>query len=356
MPFSSSHNARHIHINNSFLNFMLRRLPVFLSYSIVGSPLRLKGSSYAISSEQLWIRGATGAMSPDVTIHAISGFISSLFLASYGDRTLLLDSGCVMDFDAVRFYQQSVLPKSPVACVVATHCHPDHMGAIQRYGTEAPSVTTCAPEGMSEWYGGNRGGLQWAFDTFLSMGVGWSTGRGLRSTYYPRTFIPTHTLRDGMQVPGFEDWTAIHVPGHTQHMVCLYHANSAVLYTSDMMIGHRKGQFWSPIPLDLPSSYQKSVRRLRDLRVSFLLLSHGGIVDVADISGGWQGILDQVQAHANNVDFSRHWQLQFVSKFMIGWSPLGHPSRDGLDVRKDRMIDLTKIGPWCDKTSVFHVK
>ena len=92
---------------------------------------------------------------PGVRIFEIAGYISSLFLAEHDDgRLLLLDAGTARDFATV----EAAIPRvtggrrraSDLDLVVATHAHPDHMGAAlawrQRYGTRV-----AAPARVGDW-------------------------------------------------------------------------------------------------------------------------------------------------------------------------------------------------------------
>lgn len=66
----------------------------------------------------------------DFTLHTIDGHISTIYLAVYSDKILILDCGCRCDITRVETYIEKRLKKdlSTVKLVVASHAHPDHGG------------------------------------------------------------------------------------------------------------------------------------------------------------------------------------------------------------------------------------
>ncbi len=241
-------------------------------------------------------------------IYNISGYISTLHLVHYPEREscFLLDTGMPSDFFRIRYFVENVVfPGRKLAEVmkvaVSTHCHIDHIGAGYFLGkNDIPVVTT---KNWERYYAGWRGAVQHEFDRVLSLSVAWRLGRRLESVFMPvdgsltpsgRTPLPQ--LDEGNTVPFFEDWVAIKCPGHTGHMVMLYHPFTHILYAADFFILHRH-EFRAPIPIDIEFAYNHTIHRLRKLDVRYVLLAHQGTINVEEVVGGWNFVLDEVVRH-----------------------------------------------------------
>jgi glyoxylase-like metal-dependent hydrolase (beta-lactamase superfamily II) len=301
-------------------------------FEVVDGPLNMKGASHRISRELLSTKLVTGE---PMKVHALSGSMSTLFVCEYPERgeTLLLDAGTPADFALVDYYvthETQTLARPPInvadgtelslpasssslfsrsgkdnkkrlTLALSTHCHVDHIGSIESH---LKNGTQCMlTDGYEHYYAGYTGSVQRLCDMGLALLVCHRLHRDYVNMWSTKV-VPPHPalvrprLADGVSVPGYEDWLAIHTPGHTAHMVALYHPASRILYAADNFVRH-KGQFWSPIPVDIPYAYSHTLHRLRGLDVSFALLPHGGIVNVEE-AGGWNSILDDVVQHAKS--------------------------------------------------------
>ena len=296
-------------------------------FTLGGSPLRVKGSGKSITNELL--RTSTYSGEPMI-IHCISGYISTLFLAEYPERgeCLLLDTGMPSDYERVKFYvEQAVFHGKKkfadvMKLVVSTHCHIDHIGAGYYYGMHGiPVVTT---RHFERYYAGWQGRMQHECDRALSLTVAWRLGRRYESVLMPRNGLltpqghkPLPQLDEGHTVPFFEDWVAIKCPGHTGHMVMLYHPPTHILYAADFLILHNK-EYRAPLPTEIEFAYNHTVHRLRSLPVRYVLLAHQGTVNVEDIAGGWNFILDEVVRHMSKEPTSR--LMRVVMNVAVGWS------------------------------------
>ena len=292
--------------------------------------MRVKGENRSISHESLNVRlPPTGE---PLRIHALSGYVSSLYICEYPERgeTLLLDGGVPGDFDRVNHFVKNGLTSGPsdtqrLTCALSTHAHIDHVGSIERH---LENGTNCfVAEDWESYYTGAGGAFQRVVDAGLASLVAYRLGRGFDYMWHNGSLSSTNPnlaktrLRDGTQIPGFEDWIAIHVPGHTGHMVALYQPTTNILYAADLIIHHKK-DFWPPIPLDIPYAYNHTLHRLRKLTVDWLLLPHGGIVNVEEV-GGWDAILDIVADNAANKT-STNLTKSFVEKALVGWGNDNH--------------------------------
>jgi glyoxylase-like metal-dependent hydrolase (beta-lactamase superfamily II) len=261
-------------------------------------------------------------------IHSISGYISTLHLVQYPEREccLLLDTGMPSDFYRVRFYVENVVfpgrkMEDVLTLVVSTHCHIDHIGAGYHFGKKVPVVTT---KNWERYYAGWKGRMQYEFDRILSLTVAWRLGRRHESVFLPRDAALTPPgqaslpqLDEGHAVPFFEDWVAIKCPGHTGHMIMLYHPVTQILYAADFFILHRK-EFRAPIPVDIEYAYNHTIHRLRKLDVRYVLLAHQGVVNVEELAGGWNFVLDEVVRHLRKEKSLRITEQ--LIKLAIGWT------------------------------------
>mmetsp|Transcript_24223 Transcript_24223/g.74986 ORF Transcript_24223/g.74986 Transcript_24223/m.74986 type:complete len:386 (-) Transcript_24223:56-1213(-) len=326
----------------------LPRIPSFRqrhNYKLVGPPLRVAGDNDALSHEVLTTK--TNAVTGEpMRIYALSGYVSCLYLCHYPERpgpnVVALDCGTPVDATRIAHFlrhfrdndrrpihglgsspdtavdgvgsEGDVLAKS-LALAVATHAHPDHCGAARVYRRQH-GVPIAAPARLERYYAGWWGAAQLMSERFLLSAFAYMLGRhrierpmmsrtdmcleppqvttagGALVDAYPR-------LQDGSPLPlGFHDWTAIACHGHTGHMVGLYHSAARIFYGADLIIARGKGRFAGPLPIDLPEEYLHTVERLRKLPVRWLLCAHGGIVDLDDVAGGWDYVLDEVAEHA----------------------------------------------------------
>lgn len=308
----------------------------------------MRGDGSTISFERVLTKSDTDEV---MQIHAISGYIATLFLCEYVDRGefLMLDGGAASDGERVAAYIHHVntergrvqpgtkTPPPPLKdslkLVVATHAHMDHVGGGAGYiKAGIPVVPSNNIDGL---YDGSSGSFQRAADHVLGQFVAWRLGRRpIMSGAHPKVLpplskadldssvlagVPPQPLSDLSPVPGFEDWIAIHAPGHTTHMVLLYHPASRILYAADMILRQRRGEFWSPVPVDVDWAYSHTLHRLRGLDVRFLMMAHGGIADVEEF-GGWGAILDEVATHAARKGTSTLF-LSFIERFLTGRAP-----------------------------------
>jgi glyoxylase-like metal-dependent hydrolase (beta-lactamase superfamily II) len=256
-------------------------------------------------------------------IHAITGYISTLFVAEYTDTSsegknsskfFLLDAGCRCDVPRLETLvdflhdpshlihsgpsaspppagatdaapseggNESTPAAAAISLMMATHAHPDHMGSAsllqQRHGTRVVS----AP-GVGDHHRGPIGLATWAAEMALAHFMAKLVGRPkLETTLFPPHLRPDFPdLQDGDALPSFaSDWRGLYVPGHTQHMFALYHPAARILYAADlMMYNPRTRRCTPPTPVEFEDEYVATLRRLRDLPVDWLLLPHGGIV------------------------------------------------------------------------------
>ncbi len=124
----------------------------------------------------------------------VGGFTSNAFLVA-GDRTVLVDVG--NDFDVVSAAREYV---ETVDAVVLTHTHPDHVGNLGAV-VDAFDIDV------------------WGYDT-AQPGV-------------------DHEIEDGEMVQlGDDQYEALYTPGHKNDHICLYSAESGVLFAGDLVFAN----------------------------------------------------------------------------------------------------------------------
>ena len=338
----------------------------------------MSGDGRSLTCERLLVRDSPHNMDA-FTIHCLSGYVSCLYLlelprlpgkpalgtAPDNERSwVLLDAGTKSDVNRlVHFLRHQCKEPRPLdvamPLIVSTHAHPDHIGGIAPL-MRTHHVGVVAAAAKHEQYYKGLGRTHWWIDTYLLqlfarmlkrrplelqicrsdiykfrnslMGRGslgeptsWVTSRyngrlkgGELKDLEKTGYVP---LEDGSRLPMLDQWVAIQVPGHTMHMVALYHEPSHILYAADLIIGH-KGEFRAPIPVDNERAFEHTLERLKHLSVSFLLLAHGGMIDLRERPGGWTGVLDEVRAHLREKGGTRGVNITHkIVQWLSGTSP-----------------------------------
>jgi glyoxylase-like metal-dependent hydrolase (beta-lactamase superfamily II) len=214
------------------------------------------------------------------TIHTLDGHISTIYLAVYPDKILVLDGGCRCDAWKIETYITRKLrrPMSSVKLVVASHSHPDHAGGSPAISSKY-GLPLAAPPGINKWYRGATGSLQHKIDTMLAYHVARTTKRPFENLFYSRHVKFDVALTDGTRLPGFEDWMVYHSPGHTNHDIVLYNETFRVLYAADVILCVN-GKFLLPFPVPMEERMHSTLDKIGALTVDTLLLAHGGLMAV----------------------------------------------------------------------------
>ena len=218
------------------------------------------------------------------TIHAVDGYIETLYLAVYADKVLLIDSGCRCDTPRVEkvMTRQLNRPMTQIALAVASHAHPDHAGGAHAL-RKRHTIPVAAPREINRWYAGFFGAIQHKIDIILGYFVSWSLKYPFEMLCFRRHLPMEHPLDDGDTLPGFEDWQVIATPGHTSHDIVLYHAETQTLYAADIILKIGTS-YRPPFPVSMKEKMRESLEKIRDLKVSHLLMAHGGVEKINDFS------------------------------------------------------------------------
>ncbi len=213
----------------------------------------------------------------DFSLHTIDGIISTIYLAVYPDKILLLDCGCRCDITRVETYIEKKLKRSlsSVKLVVASHAHPDHGGGAPFF-CRKHGLPLAAPRGINEWYRGIMGFIQHKVDISLGYHVVRTTRKPMSNLFYDRKIRIDHPLDSGSVLPGFEDWAVISTPGHTHHDMVFYNKKEKLLYAADVILCIN-GKYVLPFPVPMERRMAQSLDILANLDVETMVLAHGGV-------------------------------------------------------------------------------
>ena len=182
------------------------------------------------------------------------------------------------------------LGAEPLAQVVNTHCHSDHMGgnaAVAR----AYGCGIAVPEGE------------------VAAIEAWD-GKALLLDYADQDaerFTPAMALRAGeSHVWGDLEWEAIAAPGHDMGALCFYNAEHRILISGDALWEHGFGFVMPPAiePAALPAT-RVTLERLAELDVRVVIPGHGE--PFADFGAALERALSRVEAfEADPLRLARH--------------------------------------------------
>lgn len=205
----------------------------------------------------------------------LDGYIQSIYLAVYPDKLMLLDGCCRADVSMVLDYIQKNLkrPITDLKVVVVTHMHPDHAGGANAL-REATGCLIVSADKPKQWYAGIIGKAMLLTDIGLAYYVAHLKGRPRKKLWYSAYLHPDMTVKDGDKIIGFEDWQVLETPGHTDRDLSLLHVPTQQVYTADLII-KLKHKFVAPFPVHYPKAYKSSLKKIKDLNPSNVMMAHG---------------------------------------------------------------------------------
>jgi glyoxylase-like metal-dependent hydrolase (beta-lactamase superfamily II) len=215
-------------------------------------------------------------------IHALDGYIQKIYLVEYEEKLMLLDGASRADISYLKHFITHELqrPFNDLAAVVVTHMHPDHAGAAHKLRT----LTGCkivSAQREHHWYRGASGFIMHLTDIMLARWVARRKNKPRRNLWYSRKLDADVMLSDGQAIPGFDDWTVLETPGHTDRDLSLHHQEKGILYVADLMVEVKK-HLISPFPIFHPNKYRASIKRIYNLQPKVLLVAHGGQVEFTE--------------------------------------------------------------------------
>lgn len=221
-------------------------------------------------------------MCRDMKIHALDGYIQKIYLVEYEEKLMLLDGASRADISYLKHFITHELqrPFNDLAAVVVTHMHPDHAGAAHKLRT----LTGCkivSAQREHHWYRGASGFIMHLTDIMLARWVARRKNKPRRNLWYSRKLDADVMLSDGQAIPGFDDWTVLETPGHTDRDLSLHHQEKGILYVADLMVEVKK-HLISPFPIFHPNKYRASIKRIYNLQPKVLLVAHGGQVEFTE--------------------------------------------------------------------------
>ena len=216
---------------------MTAAMPAVLDYPFAGPPL--PGEAIAVAPRLLWLRMPL----PFALDHI------NLWLHDEGDRFTLTDCGYgdAVTRELWERHFAGTLERKPIARIIATHCHPDHVGnaawLAERFA--APVAMTHAEFLSAHAIAGDHSGHSGAATIELFRRHGMTSDHlaalAARGNRYrrgvpelPRSF---ERLLDGDKVgAGGATWRVVEGHGHSPEHASLYCAERALLISGDMLL------------------------------------------------------------------------------------------------------------------------
>ncbi len=228
------------------------------------------------------------------TLHQIKGYIATIYLVEYQGKVLLLDGGARRDAPRIKDFFAEVMqrPIADLQLSLVSHMHPDHAGGAPLLRRQF-LIPIAAHYEIDRWYRGASGVAQHIVDTVLGHYSARQQFGKLERAWYPRRLQPDYRLHDRDKLPFFPDWVAYTAPGHTLYDMVFYQSQEKLLYVGDLII--KVGEkIVLPFPTLFPELMAESLKRMAALAVDKLLFAHGGVLEIKDAPGFFNGLLELV--------------------------------------------------------------
>ncbi|HCS28006.1 MAG TPA: hypothetical protein DIW43_11170 [Spongiibacteraceae bacterium] len=230
-------------------------------------------------------------------IHQVKTRLSNSYVVAYPEKLLVLDVA-VKCHAYVLGYVESVLERSisEIELVTCTHDDPDHIGGIAALAAASGAnvaIPLAAGKFLRKVLGDPFGPIFRFGSSFREAfrARAWqmylSPQRTRQAQEQPRweghvgrvAVFPENALRlkHGNKLPGFDDWSVVHTPGHTWDSICFWHAESGSLVTGDTLLGSGENAVLPAIYAN-PFQTRRSLRRINALGVNKLYPGHGSII------------------------------------------------------------------------------
>lgn len=230
-------------------------------------------------------------------IHQVRTRLSNSYVVDHGDKLFVVDVGFRCHEYVLGYIEHEMeRPASDVELVICTHDDADHIGGV-RHLALACSAEFALPFASRHTL---RKNLNDPAGSFVRLGTSmleasrpraWrmymSPGRQSRLRRRPRKRVrlssrdvgqlrPSLRLRHGMPLPGFEDWTVVHTPGHSWDSCCFHHAESGALLSGDTLLGSSgQEQLVFPSIFSNRRQMRRTLEKLRTLEVRSVYPGHG---------------------------------------------------------------------------------
>jgi hydroxyacylglutathione hydrolase len=177
-----------------------------------------------------------------------------------GPTRILIDPGHTHLFDHVQQGLMNLdLTLDDIGLIICTHAHPDHIEAVQQFKKTAAMTTLHHKE--------------WHFLKTMAQNVRASFGFG------SNTIQPDFFLKEGDISINHVDLKIFHTPGHSPGSISLYLSDQKLLFTGDLVFKGGIGR--TDLPGGDGSLLKKSLKRLHELEIEWLLPGHGDIISGA---------------------------------------------------------------------------
>ena len=219
----------------------------------------------------------------EFTIHQVPGRIALITIVAYPDKILILDTGSKKDYQLIEAFFVDHLKRTmeAVKLIAVSHAHPDHSAGVFAFRKKFSLKIAGHPD-IDKWYQGFGGRMQQMADVFFSHIAATQAGVPTHRFWFRGRTRPDFLLADNAPLPFFEDWRAIHTPGHTANHLVFYHACSQTLYVGDLLVKIH-GKYHLPYGIPLPDRMRSSLEKIAALEIRTLVLPHGGIDTITDI-------------------------------------------------------------------------
>jgi hydroxyacylglutathione hydrolase len=172
-----------------------------------------------------------------------------------GSKKVLIDPGHYQLFRHVEDHLSRLsLTPEDIDVVIITHCHPDHMESAMVFSRHSTMTTIHQTE----------------MEFMRNMSAQYGEAAGMAS------LEPDFLLQEGDLIPGDITLQVILTPGHSPGSICLYWAEKKVLFTGDVVFNQGVGR--TDVPGGSGKQLKKSITRISQLEVDYLLPGHGEIV------------------------------------------------------------------------------
>lgn len=230
-------------------------------------------------------------------IHQVRTRLSNSYVVDHGDRLLVVDVGFRCHEYVLGFLEHELgRPASDVELVVCTHDDADHIGGVRHLAlacSAAFAIPFASRHSLRKNLNDPTGSLVRLGTSVLeaTRPRAWrmymSPDRQSRLRRRPRKRVtlssrdvgqlrPSLRLRHGMALPGFEDWSVVHTPGHSWDSCCFHHAESGALLSGDTLLGSsEKDQLVLPSIFSNRRQMRSALERLRALEVQSVYPGHG---------------------------------------------------------------------------------
>ena len=181
------------------------------------------------------------------------GYDSNVYLI---DKELLVDTGSGIFFPQMKeeIINLGIKPRK-IKWIVNTHCHFDHTGADKKFRDFCKAKVAI--------HKADKKALESGDGTLAEM-----------FGQTPRAITVDKTLRDGDKIKTKNfTFEVISTPGHTPGSICLYEKDRGILISGDTLFADGVGR--TDLPRGDKKAMKKSIKRLSEVKIKYLLPGHG---------------------------------------------------------------------------------